>query len=212
MKRAKQNTNVDAARERLLLHARDQAASAGPDGASAAVAVAVMMATAGAGVAELEQTELSREALEGTCRRLHRGSVGDESIGEPVLMQELVTPLHDIRYATEYSCSAAVGTTAAAAAAAATCRVMCRRHHRRHGSGGSGLHGAVARAAGAGEGAVRSPEVLLTDASLLDEIRRVMGDLDRHLATQHGAQLRSVQCVPDPAHCLACVCSSGRPR
>ena len=173
MKRARQNTSIGAIKARLLAGLDDQKNSA-------TVPTAVVYAPA-----NVTPQLIDAEQLMSTChtiqRRQQNAFADAESEAQvPLVIQEHMPPLHDIRYAVEYHRSASVREP--------ECRITCRRYDWR-----------VRNASRTMSQGSRGPEVQLTDEALMDEIGRMVSSLDTHLLQQHKARLSTLKCDFVPA-------------
>jgi hypothetical protein len=167
MKRARQNTSIGALRARLL-DSMDEAANS----------TAAVTCTPPDGPPRL----VDKDELLAVCHRVHRRFTGGPDVvtGEPAnptVMQEFIPPLHDIRYAVEYHRTSSNRDP--------VCRVTCRRYDWR-------LRNSVRSSSAAGS---RGPEVQLTDESLMDEISRIVAQIDSHLSSTHGARVGTIKCA-----------------
>ena len=167
MKRARQNTSIGAMKARLLSGLDESVRN------SAEVPAAVVFAPA-----DVAPRLVDTEELLDACHQVQRRQTvaptdAEEEAAVPLVVQEHIAPLHDIRYAVEYH--------RAASSREPACRVTCRRYDWRVRN---------ARAVAPGKG----PEVQLTDESLMDEIGRIVSQLDSYLFETQKARLSTLKC------------------
>lgn len=169
MKRARQNTSIGSIKARLLA-GLDESVRNSADVPAAVTYAPVSLAP------RLIDAEQLLDACHLIQRRQQNAFADEESEAQlPLLIQEHVQPLHDIRYAVEYH--------RAASNREPECRITCRRYDWRVRN--------VSRTVGQGS---RGPEVQLTDESLMDEIGRMVSNLDMYLFQQQKARLSTLKC------------------
>ena len=172
MKRARQNTSIGSTKARLL---------AGLDeSVHADVPAATLFAPVNVAPRLIDAEELLDVTHRIQRRQQNAFSTEAEEAELPLLVQEHIPPLHDIRYAVEYHRSASNREP--------ECRITCRRYDWRVRN--------VSRSVGQ---STRGPEVQLTDESLMDEIGRMVSNLDMYLFQRQKARLSTLKCDFVPA-------------
>ena len=174
MKRARQNTSIGSIKARLLAGLDESVRN------NADVPAAAVFAPANVAPRLIDAEELLDVTHRIQRRQQNAFATEAEEQEMPLLVQEHIPPLHDIRYAVEYHRSASNREP--------ECRITCRRYDWRVRN--------VSRSVGQ---STRGPEVQLTDESLMDEIGRMVSNLDMYLFQQQKARLSTLKCDFVPA-------------